>query len=52
MMSGWMMIGLCVAYVAIAVVAAFERYWPRTLYFLSATGITIAVLWMTQKNAP
>ena len=47
MMSTWLMVFLLVQYLIIAAVSAWERYWPRALYFLSAAGITVAVLWMT-----
>lgn len=46
MLSRNLMIGLLSAYVVIALVSACERQWPVTLYWVSASGILAAVLWM------
>lgn len=37
---------LLLAYAVIAVAAAWERNWPRCLYWVSAAGITASVIWM------
>ena len=39
----WILIGF---YVIIAALAAWERNWPRVLYYLAAGLISLAVLWM------
>jgi hypothetical protein len=44
------MVALLVQYLGIVAVACCERQWPRALYFLSAAGITVAVLWMGRKG--
>lgn len=49
--SGWMradhfVLALIVQYVLAALAYAWERSWWRALYFLSATGISVAVLKM------
>jgi len=49
MSTGWM-IALLVQYLGIVVVSCWERQWPRALYFLSAAGITVAVLWMGRNG--
>lgn len=46
MTSTMMMIGLVAFYVLTAGVSGWENNWPRVLYWLSAAGITTAVLWM------
>lgn len=48
MMSSYMMMGLVVFYVLVAGVSGVEGNWPRALYWLSAAGITVAVLWGTR----
>ena len=40
-----MMTGLVWFYVAIAILAAYEGNYARVLYWCSAAGITVAVLW-------
>lgn len=50
MISSVQMICLCVAYLVIAVTAGIERNWPRVLYFVCAAGISLAVLWMSEKS--
>lgn len=50
MVSSGMMIALCVWYLAIVVAAVYERNWARALYFVSAIGISLAVLWMSWDN--
>jgi len=50
MISSGMMIALCVAYLVIATTAAWERNWPRVLYFVCAAGISLAVLWMSHES--
>jgi hypothetical protein len=45
MTSTMMMIGLVAFYVLTAGVSGWENNWPRVLYWLSAAGITVAVLW-------
>jgi hypothetical protein len=44
--SSWMMTGLIIVYISIALMAAYEWNWPRMLYWISAGCITISVLWM------
>lgn len=39
---------LVVEYALIAAVCLVEGNWPRLLYWLSAAGITIAVIWGTK----
>lgn len=48
MLSSTMMSALIVVYLIIAFVSTIETNWPRVLYFLSAAGITVAVLWGTK----
>lgn len=43
-----MMMGLVVFYLLVAMVSAQETNWPRVLYWISAAGITTAVLWGTR----
>lgn len=45
MTSTGMMVFLVVFYVATAIVSGVEANWPRVLYWISAAGITTAVLW-------
>jgi len=49
-MSNAWMIALLAQYLGIAICAAFECRWPRVLYFVSAAGITVAILWMGRKG--
>jgi drug/metabolite transporter (DMT)-like permease len=46
-----MMLLLIGIYAVITVTAAFERNWPRALYFIGAIVISVAVLWMTNGKA-
>lgn len=39
-------IGLGAFYLVLTAVYAYELNWPKALYWLSAFGITSAVLWM------
>lgn len=48
MTSQIMMMGLVVFYLLVAGVSAMETNWPRVLYWISAAGITTAVLWGTR----
>lgn len=48
MTSTTMMIGLVMVYILTAAVSLHEGNGPRVLYWLSAAGITIAVLWGTK----
>lgn len=48
MTSTIMMIGLVAFYLLTAGVSAYEANWPRVLYWTSASGITVAVLWGTR----
>ena len=48
MLSTAMMIGLVGFYLVVAGVSVVEGNWPRVLYWVSAAGITIAVLWGTR----
>lgn len=48
MTSTGMMVFLVVFYLATAGVAGTEGNWPRVLYWISAAGITSAVLWGTK----
>lgn len=48
MSSTHMMIGLVAFYLLTAGVSAMETNWPRVLYWISAAGITTAVLWGTR----
>lgn len=34
-------------YVVIVGAAAWEKNWPRVMYYLGATWISLAVLWMS-----
>lgn len=45
MTSSGMMIFLIGFYVLTSLVSGVEGNWPRVLYWLSAAGITTAVLW-------
>jgi hypothetical protein len=50
----WSTIGmlvLIVEYLAIALCSAFEWNWSRCLYFVSAAGISVAVIWMGYGHA-
>ena len=49
MSTGWM-IALLLQYIGIAVVSCFERQWARSLYFVGAAAITVAILWMGRKG--
>ena len=51
MRAGWMIRVLIVEYLAIAVVSAFERKWPWTLYYVAAALISVAVIWMGATDA-
>ena len=46
MLSSYLMLGLIVAYLVIAGVSAWEGNMARTLYWISASTLTISVLWM------
>ncbi len=46
MLSSTFMYALIVFYVLIALTSAYETNYPRCLYWVSAAGITSAVLWM------
>ncbi len=46
MTSTNLMLGLVGFYVLVSIVSGFEGNWPRVLYWLSAAGITTAVLMM------
>lgn len=48
MTSTVMMQGLVLFYLATASVSCYEGNWPRVLYWVSAAGITTAVLWGTR----
>ena len=48
MTSTTMMIGLIGIYLLTAAVSAYESNLPRVLYWISAAGITTAVLWGTK----
>ena len=48
MISSYLMVCLVVAYVVIAGVAVYEQNYARVLYWISAAGITTAVLWGTR----
>lgn len=52
MISTFQMYALIVAYLVIAATAALERppNFPRALYYVGATIITAAVLWMTSQQ--
>jgi len=43
--STMLMQGLLVVYVVTAMLSCYEGNYPRGLYWLSAAGITSAVLW-------
>ena len=45
MISTWLMKALLVAYVIITAACIYERDWPKMLYWVSACGITTAILW-------
>ena len=47
MMSNWMMIALLAQYVVLAVVAAYEQGWSKSVYFIGAAVIQIGVLMMS-----
>lgn len=48
MTSTGMMSFLVVFYCATAIMSGLEANWPRVLYWVSAAGITSAVLWGTK----
>lgn len=50
MVSPPVMLLLIAEYAVIAVAAACERNWWRSLYYLAAGLITVAVLGMTRKG--
>ena len=50
MTSTWTMYILIVFYIVIMVAAAIERNWWRSLYYLAAILITVAVLGMTWET--
>lgn len=52
MMSTRLMLALIVAYLVIAGAAAWERDWPRVLYYLGAVLISAAVIWMGHVPDP
>lgn len=35
---------LLVEYIIVAIVCAYERNWPKVLYWISASGLQIAIL--------
>lgn len=43
--STMLMQGLLVIYVVVAILSGWEGNYPRCLYWISAAGITSAVLW-------
>jgi len=45
-MSSWLIRLLIAEYIVIAIVAACERRWPWSMYYVCAAGISVAVLWM------
>jgi hypothetical protein len=45
-MSSVLMQALIVAYVVIACVSAYEGNWARVVYWISASTLTVSVLWM------
>ena len=45
MISTWLMKALLVAYGVITIACLWERDYPKALYWLSACGITTAILW-------
>ena len=45
MISTWLMKALLVAYVIITAACIYERDWPKMLHWVSACGITTAILW-------
>lgn len=48
MSSTGLMMFLVVVYVVTACVSGYEGNWPRVLYWISAAGITTAVIWGTR----
>jgi hypothetical protein len=44
------MIGLCAIYVVIAALSAYERNWPRVLYWVAATLLNVSVIWATKVS--
>lgn len=48
MTSTNMMLGLIGFYLLTSIVSGVEGNWPRVLYWLSAAGITTAVIWGTK----
>jgi hypothetical protein len=48
MLSTTMMVALVGFYLVVAGVSGVEGNWPRVLYWISAAGITVAVLWGTR----
>jgi len=45
MLSNLLIKLLLVEYLVIAVVCIFEGNWPRVTYWISASGLQIAILW-------
>ena len=50
--STYMMIGLCIFFLLLAVVAGFERNWPMAVYGLGALILNIAVVWWGFISGP
>ena len=48
MASTRMMVFLICCYALTAGLSGYEGNWPRVLYWISAAGITVAVLWGTR----
>jgi hypothetical protein len=48
MTSTALMIGLIGVYLVTAGVSAYELNWPRVLYWVCASGLTVAVIWGTK----
>lgn len=44
-MSMYLMKGLIVVYAILAIFCAFEKDYPRLLYWISSIGVTSAVVW-------
>jgi len=44
-MSSLLIKCLLIEYLGIAVVCAFEHKWPMMLYWVSAGGLQVAILW-------
>lgn len=47
MISSTLMAGLIVLYIIIAFASACESNWPRALYWVSVSLLTVALLWGT-----